>query len=297
MKTLRLLRAPATALAIGLVITGCAQSSRTADTTSSTTTSAATASTLATAMASATSASGTLLCTPAQAQVDACASLAAGAACTLTATSTATDGSTTTTTTAGTCVTSLDGATVACAPNPQAPPQALVDACASKALGDPCTATEPDGDTHTGTCVTARDGATTICGRAHTPPQVAIDACSAKATGDACTMSRTLPDSSSATATGVCALGPGSTGVLACAPAQSLRPSATSACTGLAAGTTCTIGDRDHTTTGTCVVPAAGGDAVCLAACGDLGGGFRCDGGREGGGGMPGGHGHGPGHH
>ena len=177
---------------------------------------------------------------------------------------------------------------MACAPTPPAPPQALVDACTGLTAGTACSVAENDGDNHTGLCVIARDGATLICGRAHTPPQAAVDACASLATGDACTMTRTAQDGSTATVAGVCALGPHSTGVLACARAQSLRPSATTACTGLVAGDACTIGDRDHTTTGTCVVPAAGGDAVCLAACGDLGGGFRCDGGH-------GGHGPGPG--
>ena len=288
MKTLPITRATLTAAAIGLLTVACAQSSGTSD--SATTSSAAT---VATALAAATTASGTLLCTPSQAQIDACTGLVAGAACTLTATSTAADGSTTTTTTAGACATSLDGASVACAPTRPAPPQALVDACAGLAVGAACTATEPDGDTHTGTCVTARDGATILCGRAHTPPQVAIDACASLAAGDPCTMSRTHPDGASANSIGVCALGPDSTGELACAPAQSLRPSATTACTGLVAGAACTIGGRGHTLAGACVTPAAGGDPVCLAACADLGGGFRC--GRDGGGEGPGGHG--PGHH
>jgi len=286
MKTLPTTRATLTAAAIGLLAVACAQSGGTSDTAS-----ISSAATVATALASATTASGTLLCTPSQAQIDACAGLAAGAACTLTATSTAADGSTTST--AGACATSLDGASVACAPTPPAPPQALVDACASLAVGAACTATEPDGDSHTGTCVTARDGTTILCGRAHTPPQVAIDACASLAAGDACTMSRALPDGASASATGVCAHGPDSTGVLACAPAQSLRPSATTACTGLVAGAACTIGGRGHTLTGACVTPAAGGDPVCLAACADLGGGFRC--GHDGGGEGPGRHG--PGHH
>lgn len=285
MKTLRTTRTALSAAALGLSLAACAGSSRTVDTSTST----SAASSLATAMASATTASGTLLCTPSPAQIDACASLAAGAACTLSSTSTAADGLTATTTTAGACVTSLDGATLACAPTPPGPPQALVDACTGLAAGAACTATEPDGDSHTGVCVTARDGSTLICGRAHTPPQVAIDACASLAAGDSCTMARSLPDHASAMATGVCSLGPDSTGVLACAPAQSLRPSATTACAGLAAGAACTIGGREHTTSGTCVTPAAGGDAVCLAACGDLGGGFKCDGRGPGG--------HGPGHH
>lgn len=259
--------------AAALLVTACGSGS----TSNGASSNAAAVSAMAASLSSATDASGTLMCTPSQAQVDACASLAAGAACTLT--STAADG--TTVTRDGTCRASLDGATVGCAPNPPAPPAALVDACTAKVLGDACTVTEADGDTHTGLCVTARDGATLVCGRAHTPPQVAIDACATAAAGDTCTFSGMM----GAAHTGVCSLGPAGTGPLACAPAQAIRPSATAACSGLAAGAACTIGYR-HALTGTCVVPAAGGDPVCLAACGALGGPFAC--GPRGPGGMDG---------
>jgi len=86
-----------------------------------------------------------------------------------------------------------------------------------------------------------------------------------------------MPDSAGmATVAGVCSLGPAGTGVLACAPPRELRPSATSACTGLAAGAACTIGSDQHTVTGVCVTPGAGGVTVCQAACGDVGGPFKC---------------------
>src|SRR3990172_10687425 len=66
---------------------------------------------LASTIASATASTGTLLCSPAQAQVDSCSGLAAGDACTL---STADGGSTT----SGTCRTTIDGGTGAGAPTP-----------------------------------------------------------------------------------------------------------------------------------------------------------------------------------
>jgi len=268
------------ALAMGLLV-ACSQATHK---TSTSGTSATALDTVAAAVASATAATGTLLCAPSQAQLDACSGLAAGDACTLTLANG-------TTTVDGTCRSTLDGASIGCAPNPPAPPRALVDACAGLAAGDTCTAAEPDGDTHGGVCVTARNGATLICGRAHVPPQAAIDACASSAAGDACSMP--CRDGTS-TVAGVCSYGPAGTGVLACAPPQALRPSATAACAGLAAGADCTIGDERHATTGTCVTPAQGGDAVCVPACADLGGRFDCGpGGGPGGPGMPGG----PGHH
>ena len=122
------------------------------------------------------------------------------------------------TTVAGTCHTTVDGASLACAPNPPAPPQELVTPCVGKTAGDACTEAEPfDDNDRPGVCVTARDGATLICGRVHTPTQGAIDACATAAAGDACT----LPDNSGpGTGIGVCSLGPASTGPLACTRAQ-----------------------------------------------------------------------------
>jgi hypothetical protein len=232
-------------------------------------------------MASTTDASGTLLCSPAQAQIDACAGAAAGDACTL---STADAG----TTVAGTCRATLDGTAVACAPNPHAPPQELVDACTGKVVGDACSAAEPfDDHDRAGVCITARDGVTVVCGRVHTPSQAAADACANAAAGDACT----LPDDSGrGTGTaGVCSLGPASTGPLACTRAQELLPHGEDACAGLAAGDACTLGRGHGTSAGTCVTPAEGGGAVCVVACANLGGLFKCDGNQE--------HGDGEDHH
>ncbi|MGC3998511.1 MAG: hypothetical protein QM767_14020 [Anaeromyxobacter sp.] len=268
---------------MGIVLAAaCGKGISTSGTSTTTTTSV-----LATAYASSTASSGTLLCSPQQAQLDACAGLAAGDACTLTGT----DG---TTSIDGTCRATLDGTAVACSPTPPAPPQELVEACADKALSDACTVTEPDGDTREGVCVTARDGATVICGRQHTPPQAAVDACASAAAGDACSF--TGGHDGAQTISGVCALGPGESGVLACVPAQQIRPGATEACAGLAGGDACTLGGR-HAVDGTCVVPAAGGDAVCVPGCGTLGGPFACHqpDGHHHGGGMDGGMGPGAG--
>ena len=262
---------PLLAAAFAVVLSACGQSGHTSST------AAASMNPLADTVASGTEAAGTMMCVPSADQVAACGGLAAGAACTLTAP----DG---VTTREGTCRASLDGTSVACAPNPPAPPQALVDACASKAAGDACSVTEADGEVRNGACVTARDGSTLVCGRVHTPPQAAVDACASRAAGDACTM--TGRDGAS-TVAGLCSLGPASTGVLACAPAHELRPGAATACAGLAAGAVCAIGMGRAPVTGTCVVPAAGGDAICQPACGAVGGPFQC--------GPGAGHGMGPG--
>lgn len=229
-----------------------------------TSSSTASSSVLADTVATASADTGTMLCAPSQAQVDACAGLAAGAACSLTST----DGQVSV---AGTCRETLDGLSLACGHNPPAPPAPLVDACTGKAAGAGCTVAEPDGDSHAGTCVTARDGSTLVCGRPHAPPQVAVDACSGKAAGDACTM----PGLASATVDGTCSTGPAGSGVLACTPAQSLRPSATTACDGKAAGDACTLGGMHHQVAGSCVTPSAGGAPVCQAACAAFGGPFR----------------------
>lgn len=230
-------------------------------------------------------AAGTLLCAPAQVQLDACANKAAGAACTIPApTAGGTD-------TAGTCHATLDGASVACVPTPPAPPQALIDACAGKAANDACTSTEPDGDVQTGACALARDGTTLACFRVHEPTQAEIDACATLTAGAACT----FPDrhGNGNTHAGVCSVGPSGTGALACKPPQGLLPDATTACAGLANGVACTLHSHRSSVAGTCVTPAAGGDAVCLVPCGALGGSFgHCGGGHGGpGGGGPRGHG------
>lgn len=245
-----------------LLLAGCMQNSGGLDT-----------SALANRWAWAIDTTGTLLCSPSQAQIDACAGMAAGADCTLTAP----DG---TTQIAGTCHDTIDGTAIACAPKPPGPPQVLVDACTGKMLGDACTVAEEDGDMRDGTCVTARDGTTLVCGRVHTPPQAAIDACANLAAGDTCTMpscgdgEHDDDGDSTETRTGVCSNGPSGTGPLACTEPRHLIPPATRACAGLAAGAACSIGHDGHGPSGTCVVPAAGGDAVCVPACSDLGGRF-----------------------
>jgi len=248
------------AAAVALLVTGCGQTPSAASPGSTTDTA------LSLAYASATASSGTLLCAPSTDQVDACAALVEGDACTLTLA----DG---TTTVAGTCRGTIDGAAVACAPNPPAPPQELVDACASLAVGAACTVTEPFGGTRTGVCVTARDGATVICGRVHTPPQAAIDACAALAAGDACTM----PDRmGTGTVAGTCSLGPAESGPLACTRSHELLPHGAEACAGLAEGAACTMGRFGMGASGTCTTPAGGTTAVCVVACGGLGGRFHC---------------------
>src|SRR5207248_2557659 len=98
---------------------------------------------------------GTLSCTPGQTQIDACTGKAAGDACTLTrGDSGVTD--------AGTCRATLDGKSVACVPNPPAPPQPAVDACTGKASGDACTVAEREGSS-SGTCAVDSSLGATIC--------------------------------------------------------------------------------------------------------------------------------------
>ena len=251
-------------------VIACGGSARTTDTTSGSTSPTL----LSSAVASSTAAAGTMLCTPSQGQVAACTGLAAGASCTLTTTTPSG-----TVDVAGTCRAGLDGTTVACAPNPPAPPQELVTACNGLTAGAACTVTEAMGDTRSGTCVTARDSTTLVCGRVHTPPQPAIDACASLTAGAACTM--TGPNGAG-TLTGICSLGPASTGPLACAPPRDLLPNGQAACTGLAAGATCTLGHGHESAAGTCVIPTGETAAVCVVPCADLGGRFQCDG--------PGGH-------
>ena len=221
---------------------------------------------LSSALEASTAASGTLLCAPADAQIAACTGMAAGDACELAPP----DGAPAV---AGTCRATLDGATVACAPNPPAPPQELVDACTGKAEADPCQVAEAFGNTRDGVCVMARNGATLVCGRVRTPPQGALDACASLSAGDACTMPGM---GGMGAASGVCSLGPASSGPLACAPQKDLLPNGEQACAGLSAGATCTLGRRHEEVSGTCVPPAAGSATVCVVACADLRGRFTC---------------------
>jgi hypothetical protein len=106
------------------------------------------------------------------------------------------------------------------------------------------------------------------------------------------------PDGGTETHTGSCGLGPANVGPLACQPPFRDPPDLTTACTGLAAGATCTLGDDHHSVSGTCTVPSSGAAAVCVVACGSLGGPFNGCGGPDGGGGHGpgGGPGGGPGH-
>ncbi len=235
----------------------------------------ATSTSLSSAVASGTASSGTLICTPAQGQIDACTGKISGDACILTSTN-----GTATLDVAGTCRTTIDGASVACAPNPPAPPQELVAACTGLTSGAACTVTEAFGDTRSGVCMTARDSTTLVCGRVQAPPQVAIDACASLTAGATCSMGASGHQGAM---NGICSLGPASTGPLACAPSHDLIPNGQAACTGIAVGAACTLGHGRSTASGTCVMPPAGTAAVCVVACADLGGGFRCGPGGPGG--------------
>ncbi len=258
------------ALPIALLIgTGCGGTSTAAGTAG---TSASTA--LSTALSSSSTSSGTLLCAPAQGQLDACSGKSAGDGCSITPTNGGSD-------IAGTCRGTIDGASVACVPNPPAPPQELVQACAGKAANDTCDVTGALGDTRPGVCVTARDGSTLVCGRAVAPPQSAIDACASGTNGSSCTVTTPM----GTTMTGVCSTGPAGSGVLACTRRQDVLPNGSAACTGLALGASCKMG-RHQELNGTCTTPTGGGDAVCVVPCADAGGEFACRPGSGGPGGM-----------
>ncbi len=231
---------------------------------------------LSSAYASSTASTGTLLCAPAQGQIDACTGKAAGDACTLVASDGGAGRS-------GACRSTIEGTALACAPAPRAPPQALVEACSGKAAGDVCQAKEAFGNTASGVCGTARDGTTLVCGRVRTPPQAEVDACKDLEAGAKCTMpsdSSPLPIGRCVgkTSAGICSLGPAGSGALACTPAQELLPPAAEACSNLAVGASCTLGRGHETASGTCVAPATGGDAICVVACAQVGGDFECGG-------------------
>ena len=241
------------------------------------------AATLSAAYAVATDSSGTLVCAPSGNQIAACAGLPAGAACTLAAT----DASAAR---AGICRTGVDRTTVACAPDPLVLPQPLVDACAGLTTGDACEVTEAFGNTRDGTCVVAPETGTLICGRPQQPCDACIAACADLALGDSCVLPgrrENGPDE------GVCALGPAGTEPLACVPVHELLPRWVEACAGLDAGAACGMGARDDRLNGTCVVPAAAGEAICVVQCEHLGNEFQCGPGPSAGPGPDAGPGHG----
>ena len=220
---------------------------------------------LSSAVVAASSATATLLCAPTAAQTAACAGKAAADACTLTAAATGLPADA-----AGTCRATINGSGVACVPTPPAPPAEVVAACAGKAAADACTFTEPDGDVKTGACGSPPGGTVLACHPVRVPPQAAIDACASKVKGDACALPPHGHETTSEA--GTCGLGPTGAGPLACQHAQDALPDATAACASLAAGAACTLGDgHRESVTGSCVVPAAGGAAVCVVSCAALG--------------------------
>lgn len=222
------------------------------------------------------SSSGTLLCAPTQAQLDACAGKASGGSCT--PAGGATNG--------GTCRSTVEGTGIACVRNPPAPPQALVDACTGKASGDICSANSPHGDAHVGLCgAPSGDPSTLICLHVRTPPQAAVDACTGKQPGDGCALpgherdgddhdgdrdDDDLDGGAEESRAGTCRNLPAATGPLACTPAHNLEAEAAAACTGLAAGAGCTLGHHDDSAAGACTVPAGGSAPLCVVACGSL---------------------------
>jgi hypothetical protein len=203
-------------------------------------------------------ATGPLRCAPSEGMLNACSGKATGDACAL---SGKRDGGFSL---PGSCRTTLDGAGLACVPTPPGPPGFLVNACSGKAAGGACSATGPSGRTLAGTCRTERASTVVFCGR--TPPAASVDACAGLAAGDSCSRPEHRDGGSKP---GVCRTGP--SGALACGRATF---PGVEACAGLDAGAACTLGfGRKHEKdelTGSCVVPASGGAATCLAACTDV---------------------------
>ena len=204
---------------------------------------------------------GPLRCAPSAGMLDACSGKASGDTCAL---SGKRDGGWTL---PGSCRSTLDGAGLACVPTPPGPPSFLVNACSGKATGGACTVTGPAGRTFDGTCRTERTNGTLFCGRAHSPPAAAVEACTGKAAGDACTRPERKDGG---TKPGVCR-DDGPSGELACRPASAFG---TTACAGLDAGATCTLGFEhrhgEEGLSGSCTMPAAGGAATCVVSCIDL---------------------------
>jgi hypothetical protein len=102
-------------------------------------------------------------------------------------------------------------------PPPHRPPQAAIDACASKTAGTACTV-ELDGHSIAGTCAAPPDSATLACrpdhpDHPHGPPPEAIEACASKTEGTACTVAH-----GDHAVNGTCAHGPDGNGPLACKP-------------------------------------------------------------------------------
>lgn len=205
---------------------------------------------------------GPLRCAPTPGMLGACGGKATGDACTLSGTG---DGGWSL---PGSCRSTLDGTGLACVPAPPGPPTFLVAACSGKTQGASCSASGPRGHSFEGTCTPGPSSGPLFCGRAHTPPAAVTEACSGKADGDSCSRPETRDGGTKA---GVCRTGPA--GALACRPAESWG---TSACTGLDAGATCTLGfGHSHTAdgegpTGSCVVPVSGGAATCVVSCAEL---------------------------
>ena len=109
------------------------------------------------------------------------------------------------------------------------PPQAALDACASRSRDAACSFSGPNGEAVSGTCV-APEGLPLACmpahpprhGRHHGPPPEAIQACADTAEGDACAV-----DTPRGTREGVCDRLPahdGGEGVLACRPSDMEPP-------------------------------------------------------------------------
>jgi hypothetical protein len=144
------------------------------------------------------------------------------------------------------------------------PPQVLIDACSGKAAGDACSATLGDHQ-FVGTCGVAPDGVTLAClpsggeQEDHNSPREAV--CQGMDRGSLCTFS---PGQSGMTQNGTCR--PDDDGVLACLPPAPPQD-AVDACTGLAAGDTCSFSWHNFTVSGTCRALEGGATLVCAPLC------------------------------
>jgi hypothetical protein len=206
-----------------------------------------------------------LLCAPSARQVDACSGQAAGAACSLDGRQDAGWSI------PGTCRTTLDGSDVACVPSFDRFASARANACTGKASGDACQVSGQSGWGFEGVCVAPRSGLGLVCGHPRTPPPPAAAACNGLAAGDACVpMAKDWRDGGPVS--GVCTNGPADAGPLACSPERKQHGSPlAAACTGLDAGSSCSLGHWGKEASGSCESAPDGGAVLCIVPCSDLG--------------------------
>ncbi len=154
-------------------------------------------------------------------------------------------------------------------PQHRGPPQEALTACSGLNEGSACGFTF-NGKNLTGQCRKGPNGEAAACfpegGRHHGPPPEAIEACSGKSEGTACAVSF---DGKSVN--GTCSKGPHGGETVACKPEggppgghRGPPPEASAACSGKAAGATCSFTHHDRTLEGTCNTGPNGDALACM---------------------------------